>query len=157
MKYQDYMIKQISAAAEEFFKGAKAVPGDKLEWSPLDQGRSVLALCREIAMTPTWGADVVENVPHEFNEEAIAKIEAEQSQWKSVEACEAEFNGRMERLKSVYAAIPDEGLSNTRWLPYDGGRDFTVEEMMDYPRWNLNYHTGQVAYIQILYGDKEMH
>jgi hypothetical protein len=30
-------------------------------------------------------------------------------------------------------------------------------EMMDYPRWNFNYHNGQIAYIQTLYGDKEMH
>ena len=30
-------------------------------------------------------------------------------------------------------------------------------EMMDYPRWNFNYHLGQIAFIQMMYGDKEMH
>ena len=53
--------------------------------------------------------------------------------------------------------MPDERLSNTKWLPYNGGRDHTFLEMLDYVRWNCNYHTGQIAYIQTLYGDKEMY
>ncbi len=53
--------------------------------------------------------------------------------------------------------MPDERLSEKKWLPFDGGRDFSMPEMMDYPRWNFNYHLGQSAYIQTLLGDREMH
>lgn len=157
MKYQEYIVKAIESAADEFFKGARAVPADKLEWSPLESGRSVLDLCREIAMTPTWGAEVTQGVASDYSEEAMAAIKVEQSAWTTIDDCQTQFDQRMARLREVYAAISDEGLAVTRWLPYDGGRDFTVKEMMDYPRWNLNYHWGQVAYIQTLYGDKEMH
>ena len=77
--------------------------------------------------------------------------------WKTVEACEAECNRRVDKLCAMFKAMPDERLKETKWLPYDGGRDFTMAEMMDYPRWNFSYHQGQIAYIQTLYGDKEMH
>ena len=63
----------------------------------------------------------------------------------------------LESGDSPPSRMPDADLDKKRWLPYDGGRDFTMPEMMDYPRWNFNYHLGQIAYIQTLYGDKEMH
>ena len=63
-------------------------------------------------------------------------------------------------LATLFDAIrncSDERLKETVWLPYDGGRDFTIQEICEYPRWNADYHLGQISYIQILYGDKEMH
>jgi hypothetical protein len=54
-------------------------------------------------------------------------------------------------------AMPDERLAETKWLPFNGGRDHTYLEMLEYPRWNATYHLGQVAYIQTLYGDREIH
>ena len=41
MKYQDYIVPSIQHAFDEAFRYAKAVPADKLEWKPLDTGRSV--------------------------------------------------------------------------------------------------------------------
>jgi len=157
MKYQDYIVDVSRKAAAEAFRYAKAVPADKLEWSPLDAGRSVLDICRELAMTPTWAAATVDGPPVEWTEEAFAAVKQEQSTWTTVEACEEQFNQRMEATAALFLAFPDERLSETKWLPYDGGRDFTFEEIMDYPRWNCTYHLGQISYIQILLGDKEMH
>lgn len=158
MNFQEHMIEVTKAAAKEAFQYAKAVPADKVEWSPLDNGRTTLDLCRELAMCPTWCKETIEKEgPPEFSEEAFAAIKKEQEQWKTVEDCEAECGRRLETLYAFFKTIPDGQLANTKWLPYDGGRDFTVAEMMDYPRWNFNYHTGQIAYIQTLYGDREMH
>lgn len=155
-RIQDYMIEAAQAAAAEVFRYAKAVPTDKLDWSP-EGARSVLNICRELAMTPTWAYDVVEGVEVKFDEEAMAKMRAEQAQWTTAEQCEDQCNARLAKLADLYRSIPDEKLMTTRWLPYNGGRDHTVLEMMDYPRWNFTYHLGQIAYIQTLYGDKEMH
>lgn len=158
MRLQDHMIDVTRAAAKEAFRNAKAVPADKLEWKPLDNGRSVLDQCRELAMCPTWAYDIISGAPQpEWNEEAVAAMQAEQAQWTTAEDCERVCNERLEKLFELYRNMPDERLSETKWLPYDGGRDFTMPEMMDYPRWNFNYHLGQIAYIQTLYGDKEMH
>jgi catalase len=109
-------------------------------------------------MCPGWAEDILtqDGVP-EWNEETMATIEKEQSQWTSVEQCEAECNRRLEKFFAYVQTIKDEDLSKTKWLPFDGGRDFTYMEMMDYPRWNFNYHLGQIGYIQIMYGDKDMH
>ncbi len=75
----------------------------------------------------------------------------------TVDACEAEFNRRFEKVEAFIRAMPDADLAKTKWLPYNGGRDHTFLEMMDYPRWNCMYHLGQIAYIQTQYGDNEIY
>lgn len=158
MKLQEHMVHVTKKAADEAFNAAKAVQSDKLEWSPLDHGRSTLDICRELAMCPSWCLSIISNEPQpEFNEELMAKIKAEQEQWKTIADCKAECDRRLEILFDYFRNMPDERLAETKWLPYDGGRDFSMPEMMDYPRWNFVYHEGQINYIQTLYGDREMH
>jgi hypothetical protein len=158
MKFQDYVIDATQQAADEAFKAARAVQAEKVDWKPLDEGRSVLDQCRELAMCPVWAHDIITDKPMpEWNEETMAAIKKEQEQWKSIDDCQAECNRRLENLFELYRTIDDERLKNTKWLPYDGGRDFTVKEMMEYPRWNFTYHLGQISYIQTLYGDRDMH
>lgn len=157
MRVQDYFVESIRRGAQEAFNYAKAVPADKLDWSPMEGGRSVLDICRELAMTPTWAHDTIEGVEMDWSPEAQAALKQVQSEWKTVEDCEAQFNERAKKMEELFKNMPDERLSQTKWLPYGGGRDFTMVEMMEYPKWNLDYHTGQIAYIQTLYGDKEMH
>lgn len=158
MRFQDQMIESTRRAADEAFRYAAAVPEDKVEWSPLESGRSVLDQARELAMCPTWCQDIIEGKEQpEFNEETFAAIKKEQEQWKTVADCKAECDRRLESLFALFRDMPDSRLEEKKWLPYDGGRDFAMPEMMDYPRWNFTYHMGQIAYIQTLYGDREMH
>src|SRR5688572_17237993 len=143
MRLQEHMIDVTRAAAKEAFRYARAVPPDKVEWAPLDKGRSVLDQCREMALCAGWCEEIIQSkeLP-EWNEESMAAIKKEQEQWKTIDDCEAEANRRLEKLFDVFKGLPDERLQETKWLPYDGGRDFTMAEMMDYPRWNFNYHLG---------------
>lgn len=157
MRYQNLVVDQTRAAAAEFFRYARAVPADKLEWSPLDAGRSVLDQCREVAICPTWADEIVKGVEFKFDEEESAENHREQSAWITIDDCEKQFETRMARYEETLMTFPDERLNETRWLPFDGGRDFTFIEMMDYPRWNCTYHLGQVGYVQTLYGDRDMH
>lgn len=157
MRLQDHMIDVTKSAAEEVFRYAKAVPADKLDWKPMDTGRSTLDLCRELAMCPGWAVDIIEGKEMKWDDESVAAMQAEQSQWTTAEDCEKECERRLDGLFELFRNMPDSRLQETRWLPFDGGRDFTMAEMMDYPRWNFTYHLGQIAYIQRLYGDTEMH
>lgn len=158
MKLQEYLISSTCEAAKEAFSYAKAVPPDKIDWKPLDSGRSVLNICQEMALCPGWARETIEGSgEQEWNEETMAAIEAEKAKFATIEACEAECNRQLEALFDLFRSIPDERLKDTKWLPYDGGRDFTVAEMMEYPKWNFTYHLGQIGYIQTLYGDKDMH
>jgi hypothetical protein len=157
MRIQDYLADGMVSAAKEAFKNAKAVPGDKVDWKPLDLGRSVLDQAREMAKCPDWAYSICSGEEPDWSEGAMSEQQKEMNTWDTVERCEQECNQRMERLVKLYREMPDERLKETKFLPFDGGRDFTMVEMMEYPRWNYNYHNGQINYIQTLYGDKEMH
>ncbi|HWA83143.1 MAG TPA: DinB family protein [Fimbriimonadaceae bacterium] len=158
MRFQDYISDSIQKATDEAFKAAKAVSEDKLAWSPLDNGRSVLDQLQELAQAPDYvvgmlsGQSMGEPGPDHWE-----KLVAERKSWTTIADCEREAKVRIDRLVDAIKNCPDENLTNTVWLPYDGGRDFTFMEIMEYPRWNANYHLGQINYIQTLYGDKEMH
>lgn len=138
-----------------FFRFAKAVPEDKLDWSPLENGRSVLSMCREIAMTPSWTMYAFTDIRDKWTEADRDEQQRLMESFKTVDQCEQEYKQRFAEVEKLYLSFSDEDLKKTRWLPYNGGRDHTYLEMMDYPRWNCTWHTGQVAYIQSLYGDKE--
>jgi hypothetical protein len=158
MRFQDYISDETKKAATEAFRYAKAVPADKIEWKPMEAGRSVLEQCREMAKCPDWALDILAGKEMDFgNEEEMAKQFAEMGAWQTVEECERQCLAKLDKLAEHMRNTPDEKLSDTRFLPFDGGRDFTWAEMMDYPRWNFNYHLGQIAYVQTLYGDKDMH
>lgn len=157
MTIPEYLVSETRLAAARFFRYAKATPADKLEWTAGGMARSVLDQCREIAMCPDWASDLLEDCDKPFTPELWEEIKREQDSWTSVEACEAEFEKRMERFERVCRAFPLERLGETRWLPYDLGRDWTRLDMMDYPKWNATYHLGQVAFIQLMHGDGDMH
>ena len=154
MRLQDFIADSAKQAAQEMFRYARSVPADKLDWAP-EGGRSTMSMVREIGMTPTWTMAAFGEM--EWNEDAFANQQKEMESWATVDACEEQFNQRFEAVDKFFREMKDEDFSKTRWLPYNGGRDHTFLEMTDYPRWNANYHTGQIAYIQILLGDKEMH
>jgi uncharacterized damage-inducible protein DinB len=145
-------------AAREAFKYAKNVPADKLDWKPLDSGRSVLDICREMACCAGWSDQILKGQPFpEWNEEMQAELEARNSAWTTAEACEEECNRQLEVFIATVKDFPDEKLSDTFVLPFDGGQTITMRENMQYPLWNFTYHQGQIAYIQTLYGDKQMY
>ena len=155
MKYQEYILGSMKQQVADFFKAVKKVPTDKLEWKPLDAGRSVLDQAQEVAMSFTWSADMLQGKVS-FSEEAFAEDKAVMSAWTTIEECEKQAEERLTAWQTLVSSYPDEKLKETIWLPYDGGRDFTMTEVMEYPRWNAGYHEGQVNYIQVLYGDTSM-
>lgn len=157
MSIQEYIIDNAKAAAADAFRYAKAVPEDKQGWKPLESGQSVISMCRELGMTPTWGLQVLTGRMEEGGDDARAKQRQEMDSWATVEACEQQFAERFALLADHYRSMTEEDFVKTMWLPFNGGRDHTYLELMDYPRWNCTYHMGQIAYIQTLYGDREMH
>ncbi len=158
MKFQELMISTTQKAADEAFRYAAAVPADKLDWKPLESGRSVLDQAREMAQCPTWAISILTtDGPPKFEGPEMEASMAEMATWMTIEECQSKCNENLAKLFELYQSISDSRLEETKWLPFDGGRDFTVMEMMDYPKWNFTYHLGQIGYVQTLYGDKEMY
>lgn len=56
MNCQECIITQTRASYDDLFRTARAVPRHKLEWQPLDAGRSVLSQVQECATVPAWHA-----------------------------------------------------------------------------------------------------
>lgn len=152
---QEHIVQVSRAAIDEFFRYALAVPLDKRNWQPLEVGQSALDMAREIAVTPIWALQAMGYLP--IATEDRAAIRQEMESWTDVATCQAGAKKNFEKWSETVLAIDDAKLNETKWLPYNGGRDHTFLELLEYVRWNATYHTGQVAYIQTLYGDKEMH
>jgi hypothetical protein len=158
MTFQESIIEGTRKSAAEAFKYAKQVPADKLDWKPLDAGRSVLDICREMALCASWSAQILsgQGFP-EFTEESQAAMKKMQESWTTPEACEEVCNKNLEDFFEKVRAFPDSKLKDTITLPFDGGQTITMMENMTYPSWNFMYHQGQIAYIQTLYGDNKMY
>lgn len=158
MRYQEMMIEATKVAAADAFKYAKAVPADKLDWRPMDAGRSVLDICKELAVSPHWATVILQGgqMP-EFAEEAMAEFANQTASWTTVEIIEEVAAKNLEEFYRVVREFPDERLGEKYTLPFDGGQEVTMAENIGYPLWNFSYHQGQIAYIQTLYGDHKMY
>lgn len=149
---QHHAVTVAREAGEEFFRYVAAMPAEKLEWQPQESGQSAMRMCREIAVTPLWALSAMGALEGEAQDWPTLM-----DSWKTPGDCRAAFQLNFERWAEHVLAMPDERLSETKWLPFNGGRDHTYLELLEYPRWNATYHLGQVAYIQTLYGDRDIH
>src|SRR5579862_7898947 len=131
MKFQDYISEAIQKASDEAFRYAKAVPEDKLTWKPLDAGRSVLDQLQELAQAPDYAIGMLggQTVGKAAGPDNWQDLVAERQTWTTIGDCEREAKLRLDRLQETIRAFPDEKLTDTVWLPYDGGRDFTMKEI----------------------------
>lgn len=150
MRLQTHMVEAIRAAQAEAFRVARTIPAARLDWRPLDTGQSALSMVRELAKTPDWALWVLTDAKPDDPENAAAAQKAEMASWTTVDACDEACRSKLEALFAHYLAMPDERLAETKWLPFNGGRDHTIAELLDYPRWNFVYHAGQIAYIRSL-------
>lgn len=157
VRLQDHMIEITERAREEAFRYARAVPAERLNWSPLGAGQTVMKMVRELAQTPDWAYWVLTDAKPEDPENAAAEQRREMESWVTVDQCEAVCQEKLGRLYELYRGYTDDDLARTKWLPFNGGREHSIAELLDYPRWNFTYHLGQIAYIQSLYDDRELH
>lgn len=156
MRFQDYICTKTQEAADEAFRYAKAVAGDKTEWAPLDNGRTVLGLAQEMAKCPDWAVMLVLDQDLS-NSDGGEDSAPEQKDWTTIDRCQAECNARLAKMFEVVRNTTDERLQQTRPLVYSPTGQSTYADIIEYPRWNFTYHLGQIGYIQTLYGDKGMH
>jgi len=157
MKYQDQIIRSTRFALEDLFRTAKAVPLDKIEWTPLEEGRSVLDQLQECAQAPVWYKSILEARAWLFDEEKWEQALKERKEWNTIEKCEEVAKENTEKLFETIQNFPDEDLDIMVHFPFHGGILRSIADIMGFHHWNLVYHTGQINYIQTLYGDKEMH
>ena len=70
--------------------------------------------------------------------------------------CEAKLRAHLELFVEEVRAFDPADLDVEIWLPFAGGMQQKMADVMAYPYWNIVYHLGQINFIQTLYGDTEM-
>lgn len=152
MTVQEHVVLTTQKVADEFFRYVEEIPVDKLDWRPLGSGQSALSMAQEIGITPTWAMMTMDDIPFGEGESTDYRKE-----WKTIEKCNKEFDERFVGWSEFVLGLSEDDLKRTKFLPFNGGRDHTFLELLEYPRWNTTWHMGQVAYIQTLYGDRDMY
>lgn len=130
-----------------------ATPADKLTWKPLDAGRSVLDMaveCGAISYSAAKTLTTRENPT--MDTEGYQKIkEATDTGEKAVKL----LQDSTDALIAAIEGFPEEHLQDKVTMPW--GMEMTFAETMMLVYWNNVYHTGQICYVQTLYGDNQMH
>ena len=158
MTYQERVIALTRSAIDTLFRTARAVPADKLDWRPLDEGRSVLDQLQECAQIPLWHARFLQTrVVYPVDEESFRQELEKRRQWSTLDECERACRDNGERLFAAIRAIPDDELDHMIELPFNGGMSLSLADILMLHHNNTIYHLGQINYIQTLYGDKDMH
>lgn len=154
MHFRDSIIEMTKYATNALFRTARAVPDDKLEWKPLDEGRSVKEQLQECAYTPLYFMGLISPPKDDATDNAQGEAATAETPW-SIDVCEAECHANSERLYKLISTLTDEQLQEMVELPWSEKASKAQVAGLQY--WNLVYHQGQISYIQTLYGDVEFH
>ncbi len=150
MNVKDYIIAATFKIADDFMRDVRAVPEDKLLWKPLDNGRSVLDLAQECAHCPLWTVSTIADI---LGVKASVEEYEATATWTTVDACDQALRRHLVQYKECVLAFPEERIGESVTIQWG---TFTMPEVFSFAHWNLTYHSGQVNYIQTLYGDREM-
>ena len=149
------IIAAIESGYLELETTVRAVPADKAEWEPLGMGRSVLELLSDAAQTPALCRGVLEGTL-EFGPEVFQKLAFERAEWTWDEAMyRLRENTRL--LIETIEKMPDELLDEPAPLPMGGGMTMPLGAWILMAYRSFMTRTGQINYIQTLYGDFETH
>lgn len=155
MNFQGHVADITLSATETFLRYAKALPADKLDWKPAPESRSALSMLQEVAQDPRDLAKLFNG--HEVagagSDEYLDRLQRERSEWTTLLECERVLEFNLGLLTKALRAFPSERLSEPVTEPW--GYETTFLELMMYQYWNTVWHTGQIAYIQTLLGDRQ--
>jgi hypothetical protein len=148
----------IENGLQDLERTAQIVPDDKLNWKPLDNGRTVLDLLGEAAQTPLLVVHLLQS-PETFNPyELFPKLMQERAGWTREETFEKLRANTQAALEAI-RALPDEELEKPFTLPIGATGNMTLPlaawVLMPYRTFVSRF--AQINYIQTLYGDFEFH
>lgn len=137
----------IRKSADDLASAAGAL-GEKVDWKPLDKGRSALNQVQECGTICGLGSAILETqaVPH-FDGESFGKMQAD---FDTPEKAMAMLTDNAEKLAYLAETLPMETLAKIVALPMLGGIEKSLGEVAMMCYWNNVYHEGQINYIQTL-------
>jgi hypothetical protein len=150
------IITMIEFGRDGLITAAQAVPEDKLDWKPLDNGRTVLDLLGECAQTPDFLLQLLREGKINASLEGFAQMAQERAGWTREYSLQRLREKTAEALNAI-REIPEEKFDDPLQLPlYNNATlPFGVWVLMLYRTFAAR--TAQINYIQTLYGDFDFH
>lgn len=122
---------------------------------PSPDSRSALSMLQEVAQDPKDLARLFrgEVILGSGTEEYFTRLRKEKAEWTTLEECERVLEFNLNLLFKAIGGFPSDRLMDTVTEPW--GSETTYLDLMMYQYWNTVWHTGQIAYIQTLLGDRQ--
>ncbi|MBN8690634.1 MAG: DinB family protein [Armatimonadetes bacterium] len=155
MKVQEFLAQGTEKSASELIRQAGRLPADKLTWQPADTARNALDQVAECAVIGRFIPNILETrETPKFDEESMARFKAAKEELDTLEKASEALQASTALTAAAIRAMPDEALEET--MQFFGPEPWTILQIMGMHKWNMDYHCGQICYIQTLLGDKDM-
>lgn len=149
MTYLSALVPLIEDAYTDLFKNAAALK-DNLDFKAAPTCRTPLEILNECVTVPAFLTATIAS-------QALAPMDDqtwERADLNSLEACIAEWEKAKAPFLDAIANFPEAKLMENIETPWG---TFSWRDFIAYAYWNPMWHAGQLAYIQTINGDTEMH
>ncbi len=162
MRYGDRIVAMTRRALDDFFRTARTVPEERQNWKPQETSRSVLEQAMEVALTPlSFAVTLATRVFPPSDEAAGEKIGRQVQSCHTLAEWEQACRDNSEELFAAIRLLSDDDLDGPiaigQRLPFTSAPTCPLAEIAMFHHDNTVYHTGQINYIQTLYGDDKWH
>lgn len=148
---QQTLAQMIRTSYEALTRAASEL-GDKMDWRPLNKGRSALDQVIECASFAQLGTHILTHqaLPP-MDQGVFEELHAEHG---TPEKALALAQSASDEFARAIEAFPAEKMGEKITLPFGGGMEKALGEIPLMAYWNTVYHEGQINYIQTLLGDE---
>lgn len=155
MKVQQFIADANVRTMEFMIYQVGRMPKDKVTWQPEEMGRSALDMIQECAVLADGISNtiVTKQMP-EFTPEFMAQFEAEKAKLDTIDKAISALRDSTAKLNETILNVSDADLETE--ITVFGPDPWKFPFLMELHNSNMTWHTGQICYIQTLYGDQEM-
>ena len=155
--YKEMISSLIEGAHAQLLGTAQATPDDKMNWKPLDNGRTALDLLGDAAQTAAMTEKMLAT-KGEFkpSREVFQSLKAERDGWTREETTQ-KLQDNTAQLLETLRATSDEDLQQPLHLSIGGGMTMPLGGWVMMVYRTFVSRMAQINYIQTLYGDFESH
>ncbi len=154
---KDLIIPLLQSGEQSLIRTFNAVPDNKLNWSPMDKGRTALDAFSDAAQTCQMMTQLIESKGEmKPSPQMFAQMKAERANWSKNDALAA-MHTNSGALYTAIGTLSEDDLAGPITMPMGGGTTMPLGAwiMMVYRSFISRF--AQINYIQTLYGDSESH
>ena len=154
---KDLILNLLQTGEQGLIRTFNAVPDDKLNWAPLDKGRTALDAFADAAQACEMVTRLVESKGEmKLLPEMFAGNKAARSTWTKDDAIAA-MNANTTALYAAINTLSEEELAMSITMPIGGGMTMPLGAWILVVYRAFISRFAQINYIQTLYGDSESH